>query len=199
MTVVAVLLLLSSAGWSASLGSRFSMGTDSYAAASDFLGGVRLKLDAELFHLTDRRLLKLLKAAAGRGAEVRLILDPGQSRNRQAQKLVGSDRVQVRWMVTDASRGQLMHVKAACADGQRLLIGSPNWTHSGMSLNREALVVLDDPGVARDFETAFERDWAAASERWPRRRVQDEEVQGLPDPAQFYDETPHFHKKRHPA
>ena len=178
--------------------STFSLGTDSFPVVSDFISGARLSLDAELFHLTDKRLVTLLKAAAKRGVAVRLILDPGQSRNRQSAKELEKDpRVQVRWMLTDSNRGQLMHAKSACADAARLLVGSANWTHSGMNLNREAVAVLEDGGLALEFGKAFERDWSAARPPWPSRRLRDEELQSLPDPSSYVEEEPHFNAKKH--
>jgi cardiolipin synthase len=176
---------------------RLSLGTASFPMVEKFLTEVRQSLDAEVFHLTDKRLVRLIGQAAAQGASVRIILDPGQGRNRQtaADLAKASPRIQVRWMATDPHTGQLMHCKAACADGRSLLIGSANWTHSGMNLNQEALAVLDDPGVSLEFEAVFERDWQAARPEWPSRKLRDEELQSLPDPGLYYQEEPKFNRR----
>jgi phosphatidylserine/phosphatidylglycerophosphate/cardiolipin synthase-like enzyme len=180
-----------------SLASRFGMGTDSFPSVAAFLSEAQFSLDAEVFHLTDRRLIGLLKEGLRRGVALRLILDPGQSRNRQSARELEAAGAQVRWMDTDAAKGQLMHVKAACADGRALLCGSANWTHSGMALNREAVAVLDDPGLALDFSHAFEKDWGEALSLWPKRRLKDEELQSLPDPEVYYQDQPRVRKRKH--
>lgn len=191
-------LFMALAGPAALASDRLSLGTASFPMVEKFLSDVRVSLDAELYHLTDKRLIRLLQKAAVRGASVRVILDPGQSRNRQTAKDLGSasPRIQVRWMATDPHTGQLMHCKAACADGKTLLIGSANWTHSGMSLNREALAILDDPSIALEFESTFEKDWKAARTEWPSRGLRDEELLSLPDPGIYYQEQPHFNRRR---
>ena len=48
-------------------------------------------------------------------------------------------------------------------DGQRVLIGSHNWSGGGVTLNRDASLLFDDADVAGYFREAFEIDWERAS------------------------------------
>ncbi|MEO1159714.1 MAG: phospholipase D-like domain-containing protein, partial [Pseudomonadota bacterium] len=54
------------------------------------------------------------------------------------------------------------HTKGIVVDGKRVLVGSHNWSASGVSLNRDASLIFDDSKIAGYFLQAFERDWARA-------------------------------------
>jgi phosphatidylserine/phosphatidylglycerophosphate/cardiolipin synthase-like enzyme len=56
-------------------------------------------------------------------------------------------------------------------DGKRVLIGSHNWSKPGVSLNRDASLIVYDTGVAEYFADAFEIDWQRANPIRPRRFV----------------------------
>jgi phosphatidylserine/phosphatidylglycerophosphate/cardiolipin synthase-like enzyme len=55
------------------------------------------------------------------------------------------------------------HTKGMIVDGQRVLIGSHNWSGGGVTLNRDASLLFDDADVAGYFREAFEIDWERAS------------------------------------
>jgi phosphatidylserine/phosphatidylglycerophosphate/cardiolipin synthase-like enzyme len=54
------------------------------------------------------------------------------------------------------------HTKGMIADGQRVLVGSQNWSGGGVTLNRDASLLFDDEQVAQYFRDAFEIDWTRA-------------------------------------
>jgi V8-like Glu-specific endopeptidase len=56
------------------------------------------------------------------------------------------------------------HTKGIITDGARVLLGSHNWSSSGVTLNRDASVIFDDEEVAQYYAEAFELDWERASE-----------------------------------
>lgn len=56
------------------------------------------------------------------------------------------------------------HTKGIIVDGERVLIGSHNWSGSGVTLNRDASLIFDDKEVAQYYLEAFEIDWARARE-----------------------------------
>jgi hypothetical protein len=68
------------------------------------------------------------------------------------------------------------HTKGMIVDGVRVLLGSHNWSKSGVSLNRDASLIFDDVEVATYFTDAFEIDWARANPVRPRRFVRPEMV-----------------------
>jgi V8-like Glu-specific endopeptidase len=51
------------------------------------------------------------------------------------------------------------HTKGIIVDRRRVLIGSHNWSESGVSTNRDASLLFQDPGLARYFAEIFEHDW----------------------------------------
>jgi phosphatidylserine/phosphatidylglycerophosphate/cardiolipin synthase-like enzyme len=55
------------------------------------------------------------------------------------------------------------HTKGMIADGQRVLIGSHNWSGGGVTLNRDASLLFDDPEIAKYYRDAFQIDWERAS------------------------------------
>lgn len=54
------------------------------------------------------------------------------------------------------------HTKGIVVDGRRVLIGSHNWSGSGVSLNRDASLIFDHEAIAGYFLRAFEIDWMRA-------------------------------------
>jgi hypothetical protein len=51
------------------------------------------------------------------------------------------------------------HTKGIVVDGRQVLVGSHNWSQSGVTLNRDASLVIDDPRAASYFAAVFEADW----------------------------------------
>lgn len=56
------------------------------------------------------------------------------------------------------------HTKGIIVDGARVLLGSHNWSSSGVTLNRDASLIFDDEEIAQYYAEAFELDWERASE-----------------------------------
>jgi len=51
------------------------------------------------------------------------------------------------------------HTKGVIVDRQRVLMGSQNWSEQGISLNRDASLLFEDPKLAEYFAQIFEHDW----------------------------------------
>jgi phosphatidylserine/phosphatidylglycerophosphate/cardiolipin synthase-like enzyme len=68
------------------------------------------------------------------------------------------------------------HTKGMIVDGERVLIGSHNWSKQGVTLNRDASLIFDDGEVASYYADAFEIDWARANPIKPKRFVRSEAV-----------------------
>jgi phosphatidylserine/phosphatidylglycerophosphate/cardiolipin synthase-like enzyme len=123
------------------------------------LRAARHEVMAEIFVLTDPDVSAALAAAHRRGVLVRLLLDPSQEVNRPSYAVLREAGIRVR-MYPDPAGGKL-HAKAGLFDG-RLILGSANWSVSGLSVNHELDLVLDDAAVANSFRMRFEADWASA-------------------------------------
>ncbi|HKR99878.1 MAG TPA: phospholipase D family protein, partial [Candidatus Dormibacteraeota bacterium] len=62
------------------------------------------------------------------------------------------------------SHGELLHAKAAVADGRTVLFGSANWTGGGFARNHEIDVELPDaPTLATQMLDQMNADWAASA------------------------------------
>jgi phosphatidylserine/phosphatidylglycerophosphate/cardiolipin synthase-like enzyme len=124
------------------------------------LGRARDRVLAEVYTLTDPAVMAGLAAAHGRGAEVRVLLDPNQPYNRHAYDLLKSAGVQVRWY--PIPRGALLHAKIGLFDGV-LVLGSANWTLSGLGVNHELDIETRDPLAVAAYGSRFESDWSRAA------------------------------------
>lgn len=121
------------------------------------LAGARTRILAEVFDLTDVEVVSGLAAAARRGVSVRVLLDPNQAVNQRAFGLLRSAGVPVRWYpVLPPAK---LHAKTGLFDG-RLVVGSANWSQSGLSSNHELDLETTDPSAVGAYEQRFETDWA---------------------------------------
>jgi phosphatidylserine/phosphatidylglycerophosphate/cardiolipin synthase-like enzyme len=115
-------------------------------------------IDIAMFYLSDRGVLRALRAAAARGAFVRVLLDPnkdafGREKNGIPNRPVASELVtssdgaiRLRWYRT---HGEQFHVKLVAVrgrDGYWLTLGSSNLTRRNLrDYNLEANVIVETP------------------------------------------------------
>src|SRR5207245_9466398 len=76
--------------------------------------------------------------------------------------------VDARWY--PVPRGALLHAKIGLFDDE-LLLGSANWTLSGLGVNHELDITTEDGGVIAAYRTRFEGDWSRSQERGPIPRL----------------------------
>ncbi len=117
----------------------------------------RVRLWAEVYTLTDSDVLLALASAHQRGVDVRVLLDPSQPYNRHSFDGLRSAGVPVRWYA--APPGTLLHAKIGLFDAA-LLLGSANWTYSGLDVNHELDVETQDPQAVAAYGSRFQLDWA---------------------------------------
>ena len=103
-------------------------------------------------------LLDALDAATRRGLAVRLLLGQPPS-SRDAAELA---RRRFDVAVMDPIRTTTGHAKGLVAD-QAAVVGSANWSGSGLGANREAALLIDASAVAEYFAATHEHDWRAAT------------------------------------
>jgi phosphatidylserine/phosphatidylglycerophosphate/cardiolipin synthase-like enzyme len=121
--------------------------------------GSRRQIAAEVFDLTDADVLAGLAAAHRAGVRVRVLLDPHQASNRPSFTVLERAGVEVRWYPVPP--GAKLHAKAGLFDAE-LLLGSANWSYSGLSVNHELDVRSTDAAAVAAFGSRFEEDWAVA-------------------------------------
>lgn len=112
---------------------------------------------AEIYTLTDGAVLAELVIAHRRGAVVRVILDPNQVYNLHAYTVLSAGGVEARWY--PIPKGALLHAKIGLFDGE-LVLGSANWTLSGLGTNHELDVETGDAAAVAAYLNRFESDWA---------------------------------------
>jgi phosphatidylserine/phosphatidylglycerophosphate/cardiolipin synthase-like enzyme len=117
----------------------------------------RHRVLVEMYTLTDGSILAELAMAHRRGAVVRVLLDPNQVYNVHAYDLLRAGGVEARWY--PIPRGALLHAKVGLFDGD-LVLGSANWTLSGLGVNHELDVETSDPAAVQAYLTRFDSDWA---------------------------------------
>jgi phosphatidylserine/phosphatidylglycerophosphate/cardiolipin synthase-like enzyme len=112
---------------------------------------------AEVYTLTDPEVTAELVIAHKRGVVVRVVLDPNQSYNLHAYAVLKAGGVEVRWY--PVPKGVLLHAKIGLFDGE-LVLGSANWTLSGLGVNHELDIETDDVAAVQAYAARFESDWA---------------------------------------
>jgi len=124
-------------------------------------------VDLAMFYLADRAIVRALKAAAKRGAALRVVLDPNKDAfgrekngmpNRQTARELVAAGVPVRWALT---HGEQMHAKMLLvrkrAGTAELLLGSANFTRRNVrDYNLETDVRISGRADARAMADAAE-------------------------------------------
>jgi phosphatidylserine/phosphatidylglycerophosphate/cardiolipin synthase-like enzyme len=151
-----------SAGWPAPLGmqagdvAQTSPGDEIRRMLSAALDGATHRVLAEVYTLTDPQIIVQLVRAHRRGADVRVLLDPNQAYNVHSEAMLRAGGVAVRWY--PVPRGVLLHAKIGLFDGE-LVLGSANWTRSGLGVNHELDIETQDPQAVAAYGSRFESDW----------------------------------------
>jgi phosphatidylserine/phosphatidylglycerophosphate/cardiolipin synthase-like enzyme len=120
----------------------------------------RQRVLGEIYTLTDPEVVAQLVAAHQRGVDVRVLLDPNQVYNRHAYAVLREAGVDVRFY--PVPRGVLLHAKIGLFDGL-LVLGSANWTLSGLGVNHELDIETSEAGAVDAYRSRFEADWARSS------------------------------------
>ena len=128
----------------------------------------RRSVDAALYRLTHPPLARSLAEAAGRGLQIRLVLDQGKyAETRGTRQLLADYGLSFRLLSGRRGPGAKMHHKFAIFDRRTALTGSYNWTTESEDLNFDNLIVLRDADAIAEYAREFELLWAAAEKIKP--------------------------------
>lgn len=124
--------------------------------------GAERSIELEMYVFTSEEVAGALADAVSRGVEVRVIME--QRVNSYNQKEIvwalQDGGVDVRWASFDY---KLTHTKMMILDGERVFVGSTNFSNSALGNNREMAVLLEGE-IVEEFVLAFRRDWNISSE-----------------------------------
>jgi phosphatidylserine/phosphatidylglycerophosphate/cardiolipin synthase-like enzyme len=134
-------------------------GAEIRAMLASALVHARRHVLAEVYTMTDPEVIAELVEAHRRGTTVRVLLDPHQPYNQHGYELLRAGGVEVRWY--PAPRDSKLHAKIGLFDGI-LVLGSANWTVSGLGVNHELDIETGDPGAVQAYAARFAADWSNA-------------------------------------
>jgi hypothetical protein len=63
--------------------------------------------------------------------------------------------------ILDTRSGRHCNNKLVIVDGRMCLVGSANWSESGVTRNREACLLIDSSEIAGYYQQIFQSDWNA--------------------------------------
>lgn len=131
-------------------------------------------LIANAYFLPGRRFRRLLKKAAARGVRVQLLVQGHTDHPlfQAAARALYRDLLAAGVKIHEYQASEL-HAKVAVVDGHWATVGSSNIDPFSLLLAREANVVVDDAGFARDLrqrlQQALDQSAALDSAHWQRR------------------------------
>jgi phosphatidylserine/phosphatidylglycerophosphate/cardiolipin synthase-like enzyme len=134
------------------------------------IAGARRTIDLAEFYVTEAPQSRLspviaaLKAAAGRGVRVRLVVDDGFAKHEPATlaELAATGKFQIRRLDMHARAGGILHAKYFIVDGSDAYLGSQNFDWRSLTHIQELGVRLRSAALAGALADVFETDWALA-------------------------------------
>lgn len=119
-------------------------------------------IDVAIFFLTHKYITAELIKAHLRGVKVRIIIDATSVSNGYTKHKILRE---VGIPVKVENWGGKMHMKAACIDGYKLVLGSMNWTSAGERQNDENYLLLESTADGQEFTRFFQKLWDSIPER----------------------------------
>lgn len=138
------------------------------------------RTDLSLFVFSDQPIGNVLSDVAGRGVEVRALIDPGfvYRSYSEALDMLGTALPDHRCQFETQNQpwrspilsvgtptlppGDKLHHKFALVDSTTVILGSQNWSKAANTTNDENLLIVENPTVAAHFQREFERLYAEA-------------------------------------
>ena len=124
-----------------------------------------------IYSLTDDDVANALVRAAGRGVDVKVVMDLSQTAEKHSLKEFLTTKLGAKRVIERTGKGRgIMHEKMAVYDGSTVTLGSYNWTDNARDDNWENLIVLHDAGLAAKCESEFQRVWSSPPPREPKEK-----------------------------
>jgi len=125
-----------------------------------FIDSADSTLDVEIYVFSSQDVIDALIDAKNRGVRVRVIMEKRtmSNTNQETFDYLRNQGVEVRWASTAY---KLTHSKFIILDGEKVFVGSHNFSNSALNYNREASVIITGEAV-EEFIRVFEQDWSIA-------------------------------------
>ncbi len=131
------------------------------------INDTKSSLDIEVFYFADEKgqpleeIMNALKNAAGRGVNVRIIVDSSfySNNDKSVDKLEAVENIQIKKIPLGNIAGGVMHAKYFIADKENLFIGSQNMDWRALIHIHEIGVRVKNSDLAKTFGDVFETDW----------------------------------------
>jgi phosphatidylserine/phosphatidylglycerophosphate/cardiolipin synthase-like enzyme len=137
----------------------FTPGENCTGIIVDQIDGARHSILVQAYSFTSVPILAALKAAHGRGTDVRVLLDKSSARISKS-----GSRYSAANYLTNAGipvwvdmKPAIAHNKVMVIDGLWVITGSFNFTASAQNRNAENLLVIEDPVLAGEYRANWER------------------------------------------
>jgi phosphatidylserine/phosphatidylglycerophosphate/cardiolipin synthase-like enzyme len=135
------------------------------------INGAQETIDLEEFYVSSQAgealvpVLDAIRAAAGRGVHVRLIVDSGFYKNYSADpnSLAQVDNIEVK-TIDFSSLGGIQHSKFFVVDGDEFYAGSANFDWLALEHIHEIGLHISDASMAQGLESVFNMDWNNSNE-----------------------------------
>ena len=139
--------------------------TNAQSAVLAIIGGARHTLAVEDEEMADPAVTSALAGAARRGVRVRVVMTADSEWDSAFRQLTAAG-VHVR-LYPDSDSALYIHAKAIVADaghsGQRVLVGSQNFSAASLDYNRELGILTADKTIVSAISAVLARDYAGGT------------------------------------
>ncbi len=139
---------------SSSIAVYFSPDGGCEAHVVNLIRSANVSLDVAIYAINNDAIVNALKDAKKRCVKIRILIDRVQAAgvgNRETTLRLKSEGFDVRIH----SKNKIQHNKFVVADGIRVETGSFNWTTPAEHSNEENCIFLDEPAIAKVYESRF--------------------------------------------
>ena len=116
-----------------------------------------------IFYLTNQKIYDALYESKIKGVDVRIILD-AHSATTQHSKVKEIRKLGIPIKVENW--GGKMHMKSLISDDTYIILGSCNFTNTGVNKNDENLIIIRNTELAKGFKTKFLEYWKIIPDNW---------------------------------
>ncbi|MCD6279386.1 hypothetical protein J7J26_01265 [Candidatus Micrarchaeota archaeon] len=122
----------------------------------DEIYSAKKSLYIEMYMLTDKDVISAIENVYYSGVDVKIILNKDEKKdyNNNAFMTLSSIGVPVKW---SSDTYKITHTKLMIIDNQTIVMGSPNFTYSGLTKNREVGIITNC--IVKPYLDVFVHDW----------------------------------------